>query len=185
MIRPLRSLASRGATSASLEGPPPRPLETQAISASLEAPSIEPPAGPRNGGNSASLETTLGRLGRRPNHPTGRGTFTRQPLHSMGWESYGVRRRRLASASMPHSRRERRLLNLRPPLCYYSRRGVGLRRSVRTCLTPPTTVPSTLVLFSSLQDPRPAWATTLRHRTILDQGKTVDSNTLGALPHPT
>ena len=46
-----RGIASRGATSASLEGPPSRPLEARAVSASLVAPSAEPSVGPRHGGN--------------------------------------------------------------------------------------------------------------------------------------
>jgi hypothetical protein len=99
------------------------------------------------GGNSTSHETTLGRLERQPNRPMGRGAFTRQPLHDMGRELDGVRWHQLASATMPHSGRHRRLHDLRPPLCRYSRRGAGLRRSVRTCLTPPTTVLPTPCTF--------------------------------------
>ena len=48
---------------------------------------------------------------------------------------------------MPHSGRDRRLLNLRPPLCHYSRREAGLRHTVRTCLSPSATVPPTLCTF--------------------------------------
>ena len=55
-VRPIRSLTSRGAISASLEGSLPRPPDVQAISDSLEAPSAEPSADPWHGGNSASLE---------------------------------------------------------------------------------------------------------------------------------
>ena len=56
MVRPIRGLTSRGAISASLEGSLPRPLDAQANSTSLEAPSAEPPTDSRHGGNSASLE---------------------------------------------------------------------------------------------------------------------------------
>jgi len=55
-VRPIRGLTSRGAISASLEDSMPRPPDVQAISNSLEAPSAEPSADPRHGGNSASLE---------------------------------------------------------------------------------------------------------------------------------
>jgi len=55
-VRPIRGLTSRGAISASLEGSLPRPLDAQAISASLEAPSAEPSTDPQHGGNSASIE---------------------------------------------------------------------------------------------------------------------------------
>ena len=55
-VRPIRGLISRRAISASLEGSLPRPLAVQAISDSLEAPSVEPSTNPRHGGNSASLE---------------------------------------------------------------------------------------------------------------------------------
>ena len=55
-VWPIRGLTSRGAISASLEGSLPRPLAVQAISDSLEAPSAEPSADPRHGGNSTSLE---------------------------------------------------------------------------------------------------------------------------------
>ena len=57
-VRPIRGLTSRGAISVSLEGSLPRPPDVQAISASLEAPSIEPSADPRHGGNSALFELT-------------------------------------------------------------------------------------------------------------------------------
>ena len=100
MERPLRGLASRGATSAPLEGPPPRPLEAKAISDSLEG----RPLGPLDAWtDSTSPETALGGPERRPNRPTGRGAFTHQLLHGMGRGLGGVRRRQLASAIMPHS----------------------------------------------------------------------------------
>ena len=73
--QPFRGLASHGGNSASLEGSPPRPLEAQANSASPKTHLAEPSAGPRRGGNSASLETPLGGLWQRPNHLTGRGAF--------------------------------------------------------------------------------------------------------------
>jgi len=48
---------------------------------------------------------------------------------------------------MPHSGRDRRLISPHPPLCRCSRRGAGLRSPVRTCLTPPVTVPPTPCTF--------------------------------------
>ena len=56
MVWPIRGLTSRGAIAASLEGSLPRPLDVQAISDSLEAPSAEPYADPRHRGNSALFE---------------------------------------------------------------------------------------------------------------------------------
>ena len=53
----------------------------------------------------------------------------------------------LALVIMPHSGRDRHLISLHPPLCRYSRRGAGLWNSVRTCLTPPATVPPTPCTF--------------------------------------
>ena len=73
-------------------------------------PRPRPPWGLGTGENSASLDTTLGRLGRRPNHLTGRGALIRQPLHGMGRESDGVRRRQPVSATTPHSGRDRCLV---------------------------------------------------------------------------
>jgi len=144
MERPLRGLASRGATSAPLEGPPPRPLEAKAISDSLEG----RPLGPLDAWtDSTSPETALGGPERRPNRPTGRGAFTHQLLHGMGRGLGGVRRRQLASAIMPHSGHDRRPLSLRSPLCRHSRHVAGLRSSVRTCLTPPPAVPPTPCTF--------------------------------------
>jgi len=61
--------------------------------------------------------------------------------------SDGVERHQLVSATMPHSEHDRRLLNLHSPLCRYSRRRAGLRRTVRTCLSPSATVPPTLYTF--------------------------------------
>ena len=96
-----------------------------------------------------------------------------------------VRRRQPTSTSMPHSRRDRRLVSLRPPLCRYSRRGAGLRCPVGTCLTPPRYCAANPWYFPPLQDPRRAWATTLGHSTTLDRGKTSVFSTLDALPHLT
>ena len=80
MERPLRGLASRGATSAPLEGPPPRPLEAKAISDSLEG----RPLGPLDAWtDSTSPETALGGPERRPNRPTGRGALLAN--YSMAW----------------------------------------------------------------------------------------------------
>ena len=103
--------------------------------------------GPSARGKLRLARAPLGRLRRRPNHPMGLGTFTRQLVRGVGRVSDGVGRRQLASATMPHSERDRHLLNLRPPLCRYSRRGAGLRRTVRTCLSPSATVPPTLCTF--------------------------------------
>ena len=99
------------------------------------------------GAISASFETTLGGWKLRLNHPTGRGTFTRQPLRGVGRVADGVRRHQLALAIMPHSGRDRRLISPHPPLYRYSRRRAGLWSSVRTCLTPPATVPPTPCTF--------------------------------------
>jgi len=141
--------------------------------------------GPSARGKLRLARVPLGRLRWRPNLPTGRGVFTRQPLRGVGRVSDGVGRRQLASATMPHSGHDRRLLNLRPPLCCYSRRGAGLRRTVRTYLSPSATVLPTPCTFSPLQDPWRAWAATLRHSTAFDRGKTRVYSTLDAPPHPT
>jgi hypothetical protein len=50
-------------------------------------------------------------------------------------------------AIMPHSEHDRRLIIPHPPLCHCSRRGAGLRSPVRTCQTPPATVPPTPCTF--------------------------------------
>ena len=169
MERPLRGLASRGATSAPLEGPPPRPLEAKAISNSLEG----RPPGPLDAWtDSTSLETALGRPERQPNHLTGRGAFTCQLLHDMGRGLGGVRRRQLASAIMPHSGRDWRPLSLRSPLCRHSRHVAGLRSSVRTCLTPPPTVPPTPCTFFPCRILGGHGRRPSNNSTALDQGKT-------------
>ena len=110
-------------------------------------PWLSPPWGLGVGEISALFETTLGGQKLRLNHPVGRDTFTRQPLRGGGRVADGVRRRQLALAIMPHSGRDRHLISLHPPLCRYSRRGAGLWNSVRTCLTPPATVPPTPYTF--------------------------------------
>ena len=110
-------------------------------------PRLSPPRGLGVGEISALFETTLGGRKLRLNHPAGRDAFTRQPLRGGGRVADGVRRRQLALAIMPHSGRDRRLISLHPPLCRYSRRGAGLWNSVRTCLTPPATVPPTPCTF--------------------------------------
>jgi hypothetical protein len=75
------------------------------------------------GAISASFETALGGLEWRPNHPTGRGAFTCQPLHGTGQELGGVSWHwpscRTADVTGVSS-------SLRPPLCCYSQRRAGL-----------------------------------------------------------
>ena len=126
--------------------------------------------GPSAQGKLRLARAPLGRLRWQPNLPTGRGAFTRQPLHSMGRESDGVRRRKPTSITMPHSERDRRLLNLHPPLCHYSRCGAGLRHPVRTCLTPPATVLPTPCTFLPCRtlDPSHPDGNALRVSTTLD-----------------
>ena len=135
------------ANSDSLEGRPPGPLDAGQVSPRSRPPQPSPLQDLGAGAISARFETALGRLELRHNHLTGRGTFTRQPLQGMGRGSCGVRRHQLASTATPHSRCDRRLLNLRPPLCCCSRHGAGLQSSVRTCLTPPATVLPTTYTF--------------------------------------
>ena len=84
----------------------------------------------------------------------------------------GVRRRQLASAIMPHSGRDQRPLSMRPPLCRYSQHGAGLRNSVRTCLTPPPTVPPTPCTFFPCKTLDGHWRRPSDNSTALDQGKT-------------
>ena len=118
-VRLFRGLTSRSINSALLKGSLPRPLVAEAISASLEAPSAEPSARPRRGGNSASLETPLGRSEQQPNRSMGRAHLLTN--HPAAWS--GVRRRQPASATMPHCGRDRRPVRLLRTLCHYSRCG--------------------------------------------------------------
>jgi hypothetical protein len=135
-------------------------------------PRLSPPRGLGVGEISASFETTFGGRKLRPNYSAGRDAFIRQPLRCGGRGADGVRRRQLALAIMPHSKRDRRLISLHPPLCRYSRRGAGLWNSVRTCLTPPATVPPTPCTFPLHRAFQRAWAVTLERSTALDWGKT-------------
>jgi len=79
-----------------------------------------------------------------PPDGTGRIYSSTTPRHGAG-----VRRRQLAPAITPHSGRDWRPLSPRCPLYHYSRHGAGLRSSVRTCLTPPSTVPPAPCTFLS------------------------------------
>ena len=110
-------------------------------------PRLSPPRGLGVGEISASFEATFGGRKLRLDHPAGRDAFTRQPLRGGGRVADGVRRRQLALAIMPHSGHDRRLISLHPPLCRYSRRGAGLRRTVRTYLSPSATVLPTSCAF--------------------------------------
>ena len=148
-VRPLRGSAGQGAASNSLEGRPPRPLDARTDSASLEAPLAETSTGPRHGHN-LRLVSDHPRWAGAASQPLDRtSAVIAQPLHSIGGGSQMVSGG-LSRHRPPHcnSRYDQRPVSLRPPLCRYFRRGVGQRRPVRTCLTPPTTVPPTLVLFS-------------------------------------
>jgi hypothetical protein len=127
------------AISDSLEGRPSGPLNARTDTASLKAPSAEPSTGPRRKRNLRLVRDRPRRTGAAAQPPDETSAFTRQLLHSIGRESGGVRRRQLASAIMPHSRHDRRLISLRPLLCRCSQRRAGLQSPVRTCLTPPTT----------------------------------------------
>ena len=114
------------AISDSLEGRPSGPLDARTDSASLEAPSAEPSTGPRRKRNLRLIRDRPRRTGVAAQPPDETSAFTRQLLHNIGRESGGVRQRQLASAIMPHSRHDRRLISLRPLLCCCSQRRAGL-----------------------------------------------------------
>jgi len=101
-----------------------------------------------------------------PPDGTGRIYSSTTPRHRAG-----VRRRQLALAITPHSGRDRRPLSLHRPLYRYSRRRAGLRSSVRTCLTPPTTVPPTPCAFLSCKTVSGQGRRPSNNNTALDQGK--------------
>ena len=103
MVRPIRGLTSRGAISASLEGSLPRPPDVQAISASLEAPSIEPSADPRHGETPPrSSPPRQTEVAAQP--PDGTGCIYSSTTLRRG---AGVRRCRAASAGVGHHATQR------------------------------------------------------------------------------
>jgi hypothetical protein len=183
--QPFRGLASRGGNSASLEGSPPRPLEAQANSASPKTPLAEPSAGPRRGGKLCLARDHPRQTVAAAQLPDGTGRIYSPTTPRHGRESDGVKWRQPASATTPHSGRDRRPVRLFRPLCRYSRRGEGLRRPVWPSLTPPRHCTAYPLYFPPLQDPRRAWATTLGRGMALDWGKTNVCSTLDVLPHPT
>ena len=86
---------------------------------------------------------------------------------------------------MPHNGRDRRLVKPAPAtvLLFPARGGstepcADLSNTYHHCV-------AYLLYLSPSQDPRRAWATTLKHSTSLDQGKAGAFNTLDDPSHPT
>ena len=192
-----------GSPSAHLaHGPAPRCSPTEALPAVERTPprSRAPRRGPsrrnlrlaRDSLSRALCEASVRGKLRLARDPPRRTMAAAQPPDGIGCiylpttprQGAGVRWRQAASPTTPHSGRYRRPVRMFWSLCR-SRHGAGLRRPVRTCLTPPCHCAAYPVYFSPLQGPRRAWATTFEHGTALDRGKTGVFSTLDALPHPT
>ena len=135
--------------SASPEGRRPT-LGEPTDSASFEAPSTEPPAGPR-------FEGKL-RLGR--DYPSIDGDCNPPAQQTRAFNanhSTVGRGSQTASVTMPHSGHDRSPVRQLRPLYHYSRRCANLRRAMRTCLTLHPPLCCQLYVLPPMQDPRRVW----------------------------